>query len=348
MRTGEMPAKILDSDWSSFEDNHTRHLKHLVENPQSPFYLYTKPSLSRILQSCGASIAHVPAKPEGDNKTEGYVLFRQLKPLQHVYLIATGAVVFYTFCRDYAKQRAPEPKLYEKVEIDTLVDSYQYMGTVGPGQTAGLLEMYIYWLSRNKTDSPRLHAINRAHLYELAGNWFLSGFIATNSLIIRIPIDAFIQLIEDEKRVPPSYKTKFASLVQYSNGVTVDEMEQTAFIRRCGEELSLRQSQWLSRLSLIERGYLDAVIAYDLYLYGQRKKASLDSRSSKVIDHIRANKKKLIWHSGVGEHDFDKAFTTLRELEPPLFTRPYEKANKLENLDLDGLLAYYLKRLTTL
>lgn len=301
----------------------------------------------------------VPAKPKSDNQTEGYILFRQLTRQENIYFILRGAIVFVTYSpgpwdedgivnhdlenADKAIFLDSPENLYERVRLDTLISQHRYLGTLGPGQIAGLVEFYIGFLFNNQAHSSRLEAAKRAHILDIRDHWLSSGYVATNSVVLKVEKQKFMRVLANGQK-------GVDAVLQYQDQIPEGDRRGSTIVRvtrRFGDELGIRQAQFLNRISMIERGYADRVLAYDLYRFLERKYYGTEKGLKNVP--IRTSRAKLGWLLGLqGDKDGKKIRTVVDKLiDEGLITKGGTNS-PMKVLDREALLQYYREWLTIL
>lgn len=288
--------------WKPFDNNCSIDI--LSSSCRSPFFDIGPSVIRSILKQLNAEYIVFDARTKSpSDKTEGYLLFRQYRDIHHVYIPLKGAVVFFSpSSHDFAKHeldRCSDRKLLSQLEHADL-ENENYVEAVGPGQIAGLLEIMIRAIREFEDpakNSHRLQAIRETHLNNVPNSWLLSGFAANHSTILRIPVSDFFSrclnvkfsIFLDEKLFPePSMDTR-------------------KFLRRCSDELCLRQANYIGTRALAGKGQFEVMLARLVSEQNERKKISY----GRYKNSIRGPKTRIAWYLNIKVEAAEEAIERL-------------------------------------
>lgn len=316
----DLPHFVDEDAWKPISQQlGVGNLLPITNNPRSPFYKRNPQDVLALFIECNASVAAIPEHPgiQGET-TEGYVLFRRQQPVRHYYVPLQGAIVFFTE-RGIAIESTSLASRGGRVTIEDLLLHARYEGSVGPGQNGGLLEFLLLYMQRVPKDSKDFDqqavALRTTHLHSVAGKWILSGFAATNSLILRVPASTITAFIQRQKMVCGIYREWF--------------------LLRCTEELAYRQSQHYFRLSLSVRGEHSRVLAGIIFDHAQRNHKR----------HIIGTQSKVAWYLQDTSIEFARLalndLTRQREDGPPILQKRAPNSDYY-SFNRRRLLHYYL------
>ena len=318
-------------------------LEPLSDAVRGPFYDLPKELLKEFLVHVGAHHAYVGHLGAAVEDPIGRRWFRELNKQRFIHIPLRGRIVLYdTTNTQYADpgEREREEPLYEKIELkkDLKERGARYMGSVGPGQIAGLTEILVSYIARlHSTEKllipsleERSRIIAESHVAHLQGRWLLAGFASSGAEIIRVPVKRLLDvLFGKDGEVPPRLLGEWG----YSH-------EQ--FARRCEEDAIYRQALHLNTLALSARGLHDAVLALLLYDHAYAD-YGLDQLKDSTEKYLKIPGEQLEWEIGQKPGAVTKGLGLLDDA--PCFRRKYSTSSEYY-VDPLGLLDYYVRKLS--
>lgn len=291
-------------------------LRPLIKSPRSPFFDWGLDQVERFLLSCGAEVAETePHSRKPTDDTEGVLLFRELTPQNNIYIPLNGAIVFIErkpqWTSDEAEQDislVPDEELASTRDLplgttvtlgDLVRNKFRYFGLIGPGQIAGLLELTMLLQvatgKRDRFSNPRRKELDDTYLPSFASKsdptepskpqlgtrWFLSGFVSTHTVVLRVPVLPMMDLLlkraakmtqvagtKDQEDKPPVPQT--LSQILQTNEPEATTVALT-FTRRCAEEIVFRESEQRMCHALLASSRHHIALAFHIFNYYARK-----------------------------------------------------------------------------
>lgn len=285
----------------------------LTSERRSPFFGVDPNLLFGFFSDLDASMHVTPKKRD---EVEGFILFRQSQPQKEVHILLSGGIVFFVD-EVYMARKVGDPVAVGNTgvsAIETLRESKCY-GIIRPGQIAGMLEMFLgHILPTSDGDladpfeDSRRKALLGSSLPALTGSWLRSGYLATHSRTISIPVEKFRAALNSDM-----IRTKL-SAQDPAKGDTNFTTEK--FIRRCEEELVFRYAYYLHSKGLANEGRHDIRLAHIWYEYYLRAPDEIHRRfyngKKKHMCHVKVDQ--LAWLLGIKTGDVSGPVNRLIEV----------------------------------
>ena len=323
-------------------------LSELSSNERSLFFGIDPKVILAKLQKCGTQISDsVPSIEEirdsfrepGQKRKppifpEGYLVAAKGQEVTHLLLTLKGGCVFFTddvstarplsgaLVADFKAPKTLDPvgnSNCELVTINYLYYKAQFLGVLWPTQIAGLLEAGLTIVRPARVSFPRESTSTPP--------WISSVFVSTSSILIRIPVHGFGELLRDSSPVLISDPTD--SLKKPD-----EHPLGTYLLFRCYEVLAQRYARTLSNTGLRAAKKHDRLLAYLLSEYYRGTGNT----------QIWGTRFKIAFYLGILESEVAQVTTSLSKImkgSEKALSLPTNKSRQVYSLTPQICLAYY-------